>query len=140
MQIDTSSLDKAIRKLTTNSRLLADADQQKTEIKGAYEDACIQAFEYTYELCHKLLKRHLEQTESSSEEIDKMSFPDLIRKGAEKGLLLSSWDKWTIYRMARNKTSHTYDGEIAQTVLNVIPDFLEEARYLYSNMNGRIDE
>jgi hypothetical protein len=36
MQIDTSSLEKAIRKLTTNSRLLADADQQKTEIKGAY--------------------------------------------------------------------------------------------------------
>ena len=137
MTIDLSSLQKAIKKLTTNNRLLSQADPLQQETKEAYEDACIQAFEYTYELCHKMLKRCLEQMEASIEDIDQLSFPDLIRKGAEKGLLLHSWDKWTLYRQARNKTSHTYDSDAAREVLVIIPDFLEEANYLFEQINKR---
>ena len=137
MTIDLSSLEKALKKLTTNQRLLNQADPLQKETKEAYEDACIQAFEYTYELCHKMMKRCLEQTEASTEDIDQMSFPDLIRKGAEKGLLLHSWDKWTFYRLARNKTSHTYDSDSAKEVLAIIPDFLEEANFLYLQINKR---
>jgi nucleotidyltransferase substrate binding protein (TIGR01987 family) len=136
MIIDLSSLQKAIKKLTTNLRLLFEANPLQTESKEAYEDACIQAFEYTYELSHKMLKRYLEQTESSIEEIEKMSFPDVIRRGAEKGLLLHSWDKWAYYRLARNKTSHSYDGDAAKTVLEVIPDFLEEAIFLLAQISN----
>ena len=137
MTIDLSSLQKAIKKLTTNNRLLSQADPLQQETKEAYEDACIQAFEYTYELCHKMLKRCLEQSEASIEVVDQLSFPDLIRKGAEKGLLLHSWDKWTLYRQARNKTSHTYDSDAAREVLVIIPDFLEEANYLFEQINKR---
>ena len=137
MTIDLSSLQKAIKKLTTNNRLLSQADPLQQETKEAYEDACIQAFEYTYELCHKMLKRCLEQSEASIEVVDQLSFPDLIRKGAEKGLLLHSWDKWTLYRLARNKTSHTYDSDAAREVLVIIPDFLEEANYLFEQINKR---
>jgi len=137
MTIDLSSLQKVIKKLTTNNRLLSQADPLQQETKEAYEDACIQAFEYTYELCHKMLKRCLEQSEASIEVVDQLSFPDLIRKGAEKGLLLHSWDKWTLYRLARNKTSHTYDSDAAREVLVIIPDFLEEANYLFEQINKR---
>jgi len=137
MTIDLSSLQKAIKKLTTNNRLLSQADPLQQETKEAYEDACIQAFEYTYELCHKMLKRCLEQSEASIEVVDQLSFPDLIRKGAEKGLVLHSWDKWTLYRLARNKTSHTYDSDAAREVLVIIPDFLEEANYLFEQINKR---
>ena len=137
MTIDLSSLQKAIKKLTTNNRLLSQADPLQQETKEAYEDACIQVFEYTYELCHKMLKRCLEQSEASIEVVDQLSFPDLIRKGAEKGLLLHSWDKWTLYRLARNKTSHTYDSDAAREVLVIIPDFLEEANYLFEQINKR---
>jgi len=137
MTIDLSSLQKVIKKLTTNNRLLSQADPLQQETKEAYEDACIQAFEYTYELCHKMLKRCLEQSEASIEVVDQLSFPDLIRKGAEKGLVLHSWDKWTLYRLARNKTSHTYDSDAAREVLVIIPDFLEEANYLFEQINKR---
>lgn len=137
MEIDLSSLEKAIKKLTTNNRLLLEVDSQQQEIKEAYEDACILAFEYTYELCHKMLKRYLEHIESSIEEIDKLSFPDLIRKGAEKGLLLHSWDIWIEYRLARNKTSHTYDGDATKAVIKVIPGFLEEAVHLFTQLSNR---
>jgi hypothetical protein len=75
--------------------------------------------------------------EANIEVIDQMSFPDLIRKGAEKGLLLHSWDKWTFYRLARNKTIHTYDSDAAMEVLVIIPDFLEEANYLFEQLNKR---
>ena len=137
MIIDLSSLEKALKKLTTNHRLLLHADPLQLETKEAYEDASIQAFEYTYELSHKMLKRCLEQLEANMEDIDQMSFPDLIRKGAEKGLLLHSWDKWTYYRQARNKTSHTYDSDAAKEVLAIIPDFLEEANFLLVQINKR---
>lgn len=97
-------------------------------------DACIQRFEYTYELSHKLLKRYLELTEPSGVVIDEMSFPTLIRTGFERGLLQASWDVWRNYRHARNLTSHTYDEKKAMAVFAVIPDFIHEATFLLGRL------
>ena len=52
-------------------------------------DACIQRFEFTYELAHKMLKRFLEATSANPDEFDNMTFQDLIRSGNERGLLRS---------------------------------------------------
>jgi hypothetical protein len=38
-----------------------------------------------------------------------MSFATLVRTASERGLLKSGWDKWQIFREARNITSHTYN-------------------------------
>jgi nucleotidyltransferase substrate binding protein (TIGR01987 family) len=72
-------------------------------------DSVVQRFELTFELAHVLLKRYLEATSASAEEIDAMSFPMLIRTGSERGLLRSAWDRWFDFRKARNSTSHAYD-------------------------------
>jgi nucleotidyltransferase substrate binding protein (TIGR01987 family) len=93
-------------------------------------DACIQRFEYTYELAHKMLKRFLEATSANPDEYDGMTFQDLIRSGNERGLLRSDWSLWKEYRRARGVTSHTYDEGKAREVFAVIPDFLVEARFL----------
>lgn len=97
-------------------------------------DSCIQRFEYTYDLSHKMLKRHLELEAASLIEIEELSFQNLIRTGSEKGLLLSGWDIWSSYRKARNITSHGYNSEKADEVFKMIPDFLNEARYLYDRL------
>ena len=101
-------------------------------------DAMIQRFEYTYELAHKMLKRYLELTEPTSEAVDHMSFPELIRTASERGLLLHGWDHWKQYRDARNITSHTYNEKKAGHVCLIIPLFLEEALYLASGLESHV--
>jgi len=93
-------------------------------------DACIQRFEFTYELAHKMLKRFLEATSANPDEFDAMTFQDLIRSGNERGLLRSDWSRWKDYRTARGTTSHTYDEAKAREVFAIVPDFLSEARFL----------
>lgn len=101
-------------------------------------DACIQRFEFTYELSHKMLKRFLEATSANPAEFDNMSFQDLIRNGSERGLLRSDWSKWKTFRAARAATSHTYDELKAREVFSIVPDFLLEARYLRDQLRGAL--
>lgn len=84
-----------------------------------------------------MLKRYLEMTEASPAEIDGMSFPDLIRTGSEKGLLLHGWDRWKSYREARRITSHTYDEKKAAQVFAEVPGFLKEAEYILQQISQR---
>ncbi len=97
-------------------------------------DACIQRFEYTYELCHKMLKRYLEMTEPSEALIDEMSFAELIRTGYERRILASSWDKWRNFRAARNITSYTYNEKKALEVYAVLRKFMDEAQFLLEKL------
>ena len=116
---------------------LQDALNEYAKEKDAYvRDAVIQRFEYTYELSHKLLKRHLEATAANPDEIDTLSFQDLNRLGSERQLLRSGWEKWSLYRKLRGTTSHTYDEAKAQEALKKIPEFYEEAHFLLQQLQA----
>ena len=130
--LDLTSFNNAISQLEQG--LAAANTDTKDQLK---RDGVIQRFEYTYELSHKMLKRFLEATEASSQTIDAMSFPDLIRTASERGLLLRGWDKWSEYRSARGTTSHTYDAKKAAEVFSVIPAFLEDVRHLRDQITKR---
>lgn len=133
--LDLSSLVKALGSLDE-----ALCEYQKQSRNLFIRDATIQRFEYSYELSHKMLKRYLEMTESNAEEIDQMSFSNLIRTGAERGLLLNSWEAWSIYRNARNLTSHTYNENKAIEVCKTIPGFLKDAQYLLKQLQEKVVE
>ncbi len=104
-----------------------------------YRDACIQRFEFSYELSHKMLKRFLELTSPNPAAIDDLAFPDLIRSGNEQGLLRQGWDRWKDYRKARSITSHTYEEIKAVEVMMLLPDFLLEAQALLQELKKRND-
>jgi nucleotidyltransferase substrate binding protein (TIGR01987 family) len=131
MKLDLSSLKKAINAL---NRALNEYEKNPSEF---VKDSCIQRFEFTYELSHKFIKRYLEITEANPDEIEEMSFQQLIRRATEKGLLLSDWESWKDYRKSRGKTSHTYDEDTATEVFEAIPDFLKEVEYLYKRLEER---
>ncbi len=100
-------------------------------------DGLIKRFEFSYEISHKILKRYLEAVSRTPEQFDAMAFADLIRSGNELGLLLSDWGQWRKYREMRSKTSHIYDEEVAIQVVQGIPVFLEETRYLLKQLQER---
>lgn len=102
-------------------------------------DACIQRFEFTYDLSHKMLKRHLEATAANPAEIDSLTFQGMIRMGSERNLLRSDWEKWKLYRISRGTTSHAYNEDKALEVLSIVPDFYEESAYLLAQLKDQND-
>jgi nucleotidyltransferase substrate binding protein (TIGR01987 family) len=121
MKLDLSALEKA---LTSLARALlrshgAPADEE-------LRDACIQRFEYSFELAWKMLKRRLELDVPSTDAVDTLSYRAMIRLAAERGLLPNP-QAWFDYRDQRNLTSHTYDVVIAQQVYACIADFKRDA-------------
>jgi nucleotidyltransferase substrate binding protein (TIGR01987 family) len=124
-RLDLSQLTKAVVQLRVGL-----VRHQREPADEQLRDGLIQRFEYTYELCHRFLRRFIRLTSASPEEVDRMSFQDLIRTGNQQGLLLGDWPAWHRYRDLRARTSHTYRAETAEEVALAIPAFLAEAEYL----------
>lgn len=80
----------------------------------------------------------MESTSSNPEHIDELSFSDLIRTANEQGILRSDWTEWKLFREMRSKTSHTYDLNIAKSVVEKIPAFIVEVEFLLLNLENRI--
>lgn len=141
MSLDFSPLESAISQLGKSLKYAGSPMAKRDpELFEQLRNSVIQCFEFTYELSHKMLRRYLEQTAASPEEIDLSTFQSLIRTGNEKGLLRSDWLRWKIYRQARTDSSHTYDQEKAEAVYSIAPDFLDEAKHLYGQLVERSNQ
>ena len=126
MKIDFSSLGQAISRFEISLNYAhSPLAEQDPGIHEQFRNSVIQCFEFTYELSHKMLRRYLEETADSQEEINLATFPSMIRIANEQGLLRSDWKKWQKYRQARTDSSHTYDEDKAEAVFAISPDFLE---------------
>ena len=101
-----TSFERAI-----NSLKEAILEYNKDKNNSFVRDSVIQRFEYTYELSIKMLKRYLESISSSKNEIDMMSFNDIIRKANIKGLLNGNLETWQKYREMRNITEYRQNNK-----------------------------
>ena len=138
--LDVSPLEKAILQLEQSLGYLHSEMAAKDEgLRGQFRAASIQAFEYTFELGVKMLRRQLEQIVINPAELREMAFMELIRTGAEAGLL-SEVSRFRIYREKRNITSHTYDEERAEEVVTILANFVQDMRYLLDELKRRNDE
>ena len=129
-RLDLSSLQSALASLDrgcARSRLTPDDEELR--------DAVIQRFEFTYELCWKMLKRRLEWDAPVPSDIDRLSFPDLLRVGAERGLI-ADVEPWLIYRHQRNMTSYVYDVARAWEVYGTALEFAADARRLLTELEA----
>ena len=129
-ELDLSSFEKALRSLR---KAIVRSQAQKDDLE--VRDAVIQRFEYTYEICWKMIKRKLEMEAASPPTIDALSFRDLLREAAEKGLI-GGVETWFEYREARNRTSHSYDEENAKAVYEVAVRFVEEAEKVHQRLGN----
>ena len=130
MNLNISSLEKAIASLEK-----AILRAKKNPVDEEVRDSVIQRFEYTYELCWKMLRRRLELDSPSPTTISSLGFKDLIREGAQFGLIQNP-EAWFEYRRQRNITSHTYHEEKAISVYQTALVFLEDAQKLLSALQS----
>lgn len=131
MILDFSSLERALASLTRAAERSL-REPQDEEVR----DAVIQRFEYSYELCWKMLKRQLELELPTPADADRMSFMELIREGAERGLVANP-ERWIEYRHQRNLTSHVYEERAAHSVHASALAFLDDARKLLAALHNR---
>jgi nucleotidyltransferase substrate binding protein (TIGR01987 family) len=95
-QLNIASLVNAVERLDEGLHryLLGKDDIQ-------IRDGLVQRFEFIYELTHKMLKRFLSMTASSSVDIDQMTFSEFIRAGHAQGLLSTDRAVWRGFREVR---------------------------------------
>lgn len=135
MQLDITSLVRA------TGRLEEGLERYRRKTNDAQiRDGLIQRFEFTYDLAPKMLRRALEAAADTPVTIDQLSFPAVIRTGFERGLLEQGWPTWDGFRKMRNITSHTYNEVRAKEVVEMIPAFLEEVRYLVARLDNGAPE
>ncbi len=107
------------------------AEAERQPYQDIIRDGAIQRYEYSFELCIKMIKRVLEI--QFAEQVDTMPFRDMLRCAFEHGLI-SDPTLWFGFRDDRNKTAHTYDENVAAIVFEASKRFLPEAELLLSRL------
>jgi nucleotidyltransferase substrate binding protein (TIGR01987 family) len=131
MKLDLTPLETALASLRKGLARLASAPEDEQA-----RDACIQRFEFTYELAWKMLRRRLKEDLPSAADLDTMNYRALVRIGAEQGLI-DEVGPWFVYRDKRNLTSHTYNAATAAEVAACLPAFAGHAAQLLENLRQR---
>jgi len=129
--IDLEQFEKAIISL---HKILERYEREKDDID--IRDAVIKRFEYTYSTAVKIIIRYL--TYTSPEMDDVLTFNEAIRQGNQAGILLSNLEKWSEFRKNRNITSHLYDEEAVESIVNIIPEFVKDVDFLLMELKKRL--
>jgi len=136
MRLDMTSLRDALAALNTSLGYLDSPLAGDPGVKDQFRAAVIQAFEFTYELAFKFMKRELDRMSPVQASVDEMTFMQVIRAAAAAGLI-PDVARFQVYREARNLTSHSYDRAKADRVLADVPQFAADAAYLLAQLESR---
>jgi nucleotidyltransferase substrate binding protein (TIGR01987 family) len=136
MVLDLSSLRDALATLNASLRYLASDLAADSGLRDQFRAAAIQAFEFTYELAFKFVKRQLTQIVAVPATVDEMTFMQVVRAAAEAGLI-ADVTRFFEYREARNITSHSYDRVKAERIVAQLDRFSEDVAYLLSQLEAR---
>ncbi len=136
MLLDLSSLRDALAALHASLRYLESDLAADPGLKDQFRAASIQAFEFTYELAFKFMKRQLEQIAPVPSAVDEMTFMQVVRAAAEAGLV-TDVSRFHAYREARNMTSHSYDREKAQRIVAELPRFATDVAHVLAQLEAR---
>jgi nucleotidyltransferase substrate binding protein (TIGR01987 family) len=122
MSVSLEEFKKAMDALAIALKLAHEREHIEIEFKIA-RDACIQRFEFCIELAWKTSAKLM----GSSSTTAKM----VIREMAQNGFI-SDTGIWFEFVDARNKTSHSYDEDVARQVYTVAQKFIQEGQKLLS--------
>jgi len=105
-----SNYSKALQQLTNAVELANERDLSDLEKQGI-----IQAFEFTHELAWNVIKDFYENQGTTGLQGSR----DAVRLAFRRGLIKSG-DVWMDMIESRNSTSHTYDVDTMEEIVNLI--------------------
>jgi nucleotidyltransferase substrate binding protein (TIGR01987 family) len=140
MLLELESLRKAVTALNEALAMSDDADFMNRLPKARQDTVkagVIHAFEFTYELCWKFMKRWLDLNVSPNA-TGAMTRRALFRLAGESGLI-DDVERWFRHHEARNQTANTYQAAIAESVCVVAHDFARDAAALLKTLEAHND-
>ena len=131
-ELDIEALRKALESLKKSYNIYRQGNID-TEVCSMYSDSCIKRFEYTFEAAWKIMKKYFKLQYHKKEE--ELTMNNIFRFMESYGFA-ESWLRWKEYYRQRNNTSHEYNIEKSQELLNIIPKFLEDVEYLIKKLDS----
>lgn len=140
LKLDITSLKNSIHSLKSAIDTYTEFSQKPDIAErdlNTIKSGVIQNFEVAYEQCWKFMKRWLEGNVGSGS-ADGVTRKELFRLSAENHLI-TDVGAWFGFHLARNLTSHTYDGDSAKTVFDSALAFYAAANDFYVRLEARND-
>ena len=136
--LDLGSLRTAVQALANAVDVVSSPEFAAVDLRwrDTLVAGVVQHFEFTFELCWKMIKRQLEREVPSPSALDGASYRELFRLAHQRGLI-SAVEPWFEFRELRNITAHTYARDKARKVAAGAPVLLMEARALLSTIEER---
>ena len=137
MRLDFSSLESAVAQLQKSFDYLhSDLARSDADLREQFRAATIQAFEFSYELAIRMIRRQLALIVANPDELREMDFADLMRDAADSGIIRDA-PSYVRYREMRNRTSHAYNADQAEQTVAAMDEFLHDMRLLLEELRER---
>ena len=137
MKLDYSSLVSAVSQLQKSfDYLQSDLARNDADLREQFRAATIQAFEFSYELAVKMIRRQLAQIIANPDALREIDFADLMRDAADAGIVRDA-RSYLRYRELRNRTSHTYNVDRAEETAAAMDEFLRDMHLLLQELGKR---
>ena len=147
LQIKIDDFEKAVSEFNKALDYMAKVEARQPETLTFDEEdyqfdynfaraAVIQYFEFTYEITWKLMKRWLDINVTPGV-ADGIVRRELFRM-ARENRLIEDVKTWWSFHEARNKTSHTYDSDIAEEVYKTAKVFKKYVNDFLSTIRERL--
>ena len=107
--------------------------QQDTKLKNYIKDSCIKRFEYTYETSKKIMNKFLKKEYDKTEK--ELSINNIFREMYAIGLI-KNFENWVNYREKRNLSSQEYCVEKIDTIIDIVPAFIDDTEYLIKHIES----
>ena len=127
--IEITNLENAY---STLNECYKDYEGNQTSVFLEYiADSCVKRFEYTLETAWKLVKKILIQKYGKTDA--ELTMNNLFRFMQGYGYA-EDWERWKNYYEKRNNTALEYNLVKARTLIDLVPDFLKDTKFLISKL------
>ena len=137
MKLDCSSLENAVSQLKKSFEyLLSDLAKNDSDLRDQFRAATVKAFEFSYELAIKMIRRQLAAVVANPDALRRSAFADVMREAADAGIIQDA-PSFMRYRQLRSMTSYTYNDDQAEATVAAVRDFISDMDFLLKKLEKR---
>jgi len=127
-EVKTDYIEKCLASLELASQLLQ-TYKPTDKLYDIFRAAATKEFELILEQAGKLLLKTLRPFFASKKEVDQLTFKDSFRFATKYGFLSpEESERWLNYRDYRNETTHEYGDYLANRIILILPQFIDDAK------------